>query len=80
MDERTGSLLCGHRDKGKRTIRRKWSETGTRPYVTLTRTRSGETRVRPAHYLIRHFGNYGPNVPGQLSARKVGRSPRENRR
>jgi len=32
------------------------------------------------HYLIRHFGNYRPNVPGQLSARKVGKRKRGNRR
>lgn len=38
--------------------------------------RSGDSNVRPVHYLIRHFGNYRPNVPGQLSAREVGE--REN--
>lgn len=32
--------------------------------------RSGDSNVRPVHYLIRHFGNYRPNVLGQLSARK----------
>lgn len=42
--------------------------------------RSGDTNVRPVHYLIRHFGNYRPNVPGQLSARKVGKRKQENRR
>lgn len=42
--------------------------------------RSGDSNVRPVHYLIRHFGNYRPNVPGQLSARKVGERKRGNGR
>lgn len=68
-----------YRDKGKKTIRK--VERNRRAALrNFDFVRSGDTNVRPVHYLIRHFGNYRPNVPGQLSARKVGKRKQENRR
>lgn len=69
MDEKTGSLLRRVIViRGKKAIRK--VERNRRAALrNFDFVRSGDSNARPVHYLIRHFGNYGPNVPGQLSAR-----------
>ena len=77
MDEKTGSLLHSViMIREKKTIR-KMERNRRAALRNFDFVRSGDSNVRSVHYLIRHFGNYRPNVPGQLSAHKVGKRKRE---
>lgn len=80
MDERTGSLLRGVIVIREKKAIRKVERNRRAALRNFDFVRSGGSNTCPVHYLIRHFGNYRPNVPDQLSARKVGERRRENRR